>query len=110
MESNGFKKDGYQISKINRIDKKGGGHALIYGKNVTVTKVDQKQHRSFQSVHWRTTIANKTVNILGLYYPPYSVRQKITNSVFTDDLTGYLTDWMTSQKYNNLWGFQHTHQ
>ena len=96
MESNGFKKDGYQISAINRIGKKGVGLVHIYGKNVTVTKVDQKQHRSFESSHWRTTTGNKALNILGLYHPPYPVRQKITNSVFIDDLTDYLTDWMTS--------------
>ena len=47
MESNEFKKDGYQVSAINRIGRKGVGPALIYGKCVTVTKVDHKQHRSF---------------------------------------------------------------
>ena len=36
MESNGFKKDGYQISVINRIGMKGYGLALISGKNVTI--------------------------------------------------------------------------
>ena len=51
MESNGLKKDGYHISTVNRIGKKGGELALIYGRNVTVTKVDKKQHRSFESVH-----------------------------------------------------------
>ena len=95
MKSNGFKKDGYQISVINRIGKNGGGLALIYGKNVTITNVDQKQHRSFESAHWRTTTGNKTLNILSLYHPLYSVRQKITNSMFTGDLTDSLTDWMT---------------
>ena len=98
MESNGFKKDGYQISAINKIGKKEGGLALIYGKNVTVKKVDQKQHKSFKSVHWWTTIGNKTLNILGLYHSPYSATQKITNSMFIDDLTDYLTDWMASHR------------
>ena len=44
MESNGFKTDGYHISAINRIDMKGGGLALTYGTNVTVTKVAQKKN------------------------------------------------------------------
>ena len=66
MESYGFIKDGYQISVINRIGKKGGGHALKYRSNITVTKVDQIQHRSFKSAHCRTTIGNYTLNILGL--------------------------------------------
>ena len=42
MESTEYKKDGYQVSTINRIDKKGSGLALIYGKGVTVKKVDHK--------------------------------------------------------------------
>ena len=58
IESNGLEKDVYQSSLINRIGMKGGGLALIYGKNVTFTKVDQKQHRSFQvsaleDHHWK---------------------------------------------------------
>ena len=93
MESNGFKKDDYQVSVIDNIGKKGDGLALIYGKSVTVIKVDQEQHRSLESVHWRTTIGNKTLNRLGLYHPPYSVGQKITNSMFIDDLTDYLADF-----------------
>ena len=97
MESNGFIKDDYKMSALNRIGKKGGGIiALIHRSNITVIKVDQKQHRSFESGHWMTTIGNYTLNILGLYHPPYSVRQKISNTMFIDDLTDYLTDWMAS--------------
>ena len=100
MQSGWSQMDGYQISVINRIGMKLGGLALMYDKNVTVTKVDQKQHRTFESAHWRITTGNKTLNILGLYHPPYSVRQKITNSMFIDDLTDYFTDWMVC--YRNI--------
>ena len=48
-ESNGFVKDGYQISVVNRIGKKGGRTALMHRSNITVIKVDQKKHRSFES-------------------------------------------------------------
>ena len=41
IESNGFIKEGYQISMINRIGRKGGWLALMYRSNITVTKVDQ---------------------------------------------------------------------
>ena len=43
METNGLKKDGCQVSAISRIHRKGGRLALIYGKSVTVTKVNHKQ-------------------------------------------------------------------
>ena len=82
MELNGFVKDGYQISAINRVGKKGGGLALIYRSNITVTKMDQKQCRSLEAAHWMITIGKSTLNILGIYHPPYFISQKITNSMF----------------------------
>ena len=42
------------------------------------------------------TIGNSTLNILSIYHPPCSINQKITNSMFLDDLTEYLTEWMAS--------------
>ena len=96
IESNGFVNDGYQISLVNRIGKKGEGNALIHRSNIDVIKVDQKQHRSFESAHWMTTIGNYTLNILALYHLPYSVRQKIANKMFIDDLTDYLMDLLAS--------------
>ena len=47
-----------------------------------------------------TTIGISTLNILGIYHPSYSAGQKITNAMFLDDLTEYLTDWMAS--YRNI--------
>ena len=47
-----------------------------------------------------TTIGTSSVNILGIYHPPYSAGQKITHRMFLDDLTEYLTDWMAS--YRNI--------
>ena len=35
-----------------------------------------------------------------MYHPPYSTGQKITNAMFLDDLTKFLTDWMAS--YRNI--------
>ena len=96
MESNGFVKDGYQISAINRVGKKDGGLALIYRSNITVTKMNQKQCRSFEAVHWMITVGNSVLNILDIYHPPYSISQKITSSMFMDDLTDDLTEWMAS--------------
>ena len=49
---------------------------------------------------WKTTICNSTLNMLGIYPPPYSVGQNTTNTVFLDELTEFLMDWMTS--YRNV--------
>ena len=58
--------------------------------------MDQKQCRFFEAGHWMITIQNSTLNIFGIYHPPYSISQKITNYMFLDDLTDYLTEWMVS--------------
>ena len=47
-----------------------------------------------------TTVGTSTINILGIYHPPYSVGQKITNIMFLDDLTEFLTHWMVT--YRNI--------
>ena len=92
MESNGFIKDGYQISAVNRIGKEAGGIAVIHRGIINVIKVTQKQHRSFESAHWMTT--SYIPNILD--FPPYSASQKIINTMLTDDITNYLMDQKAS--------------
>ena len=100
LESNGFVKDGYQISVRNRVGKKGGGLALIYRSNITTTQIAQRKQRSFEVAHCMKTVGTSTLNVLGIYHTPYSVHQKITNAMFLYDLTEYLTDWMAS--YRNI--------
>ena len=70
------------FSVVNRDSRKGGGLALIYNSNITVSKVSQMQYRSFIVAHWMVSIENTTWNLIGIYHPPYSTSQKITNSVF----------------------------
>ena len=82
LESNELVKDGYQINVRNREGKRGGGLAIIYRDNITVTEITQKKQRSFEVTHWKTTIGNSTLNILGIYHPPYSAGQNTTNTVF----------------------------
>ena len=72
LESNELVKDGYQISVRNGEGKRGGGLAIIYRDNITVTEIPQRKQRSFEFTHWKTIIGNSTFNILGIYYPLYS--------------------------------------
>ena len=58
------------------------------------------KQRSFEVMHWMTAIGTGTINILGIYHPPNSVGQKITNAMFLNDLTEFLTDCMAS--YRNI--------
>ena len=45
-----------------------------------------------------TTVGTSTINILGIYHPPYSMGHKITNAMFLDDMTEFLTDWMANYR------------
>ena len=85
LESNNLVKDGYQISVRNREGKRGGGLALIYRSNIIAKGLPARKQRPFEVTHWMTTIGNSTLNILGIYYPPYSVGQNITNVMFLDE-------------------------
>ena len=100
MESNELVKGGYQISVRNREGKRGGGLTLIYGSNIIAKELPQREQRTFKVTHWMTTIGNSTLDILGIYHPPYSVGQNITNAMFLDNLTEFRTNWMTS--YRNV--------
>ena len=96
LESNGFVGEGYLISASNRVGRRGGGIAIIFRSYITATEITQKKLRSFELAHWMTTIGTSTLNILGIYHPPYSTGQKITNAMFLDNLTEFLTDWVAS--------------
>ena len=95
-ESNKFVKDGYLINAVNRDRRRVGGIARIYKSNITVSKINQITYSSFEVAHWMMSIENTTLNLLGIYHPPYSTSQKITNLMFLDELTDHLTKWMSS--------------
>ena len=95
IESKELVKDGYIFSAVNRDKRRGGGLALIYKCNITVSKISQMTYRSFKVVHWMVSIKNTTLNLLGIYHPPYLASQRITNSMSLDDLTDHLTEWMS---------------
>ena len=55
-------------------------------------------YRSFEVVHWMVSTENTILNLLGIYHPLCLASQKITNSMFLDDLTKHHTEWMSSFK------------
>ena len=103
LESIKLVKNGYQINVRNREGERGGGLSLIYGSNIIAKELPQRKQRSFKVTHWMTTLGNSTSNILGIYHPPYSVGHNITNAMFLDDLTEFLTDRMASYRNILIW-------
>ena len=56
------------------------------------------------------SIGTQTLNFLGLYHPPYSTGQRITNFMFLDDLTDHLTEWSHLSKHLYWWGLYHPYR
>ena len=64
-----------------------GGLALITREGLTVSLHDKGTKPSFEFAHWSVKSRKTTLNIHGIYHPPYSLTNKITNQMFIDDFT-----------------------
>ena len=64
----------------------GGGLALVYNKAIKVTKINEQNRQTFQYTIWKTTTDKFNATIIGIYHPPYSATNKITNAQFIDEL------------------------
>ena len=91
---------GFKLDAVNRKGRKGGGLALVYRQHCAVRKLC---HRSFPSMEigfWSICYQNTTLNILGIYRPPYSTKNNITDNQFVDEFLELLADLLP--EYNNI--------
>ena len=90
----------YRMSVSNRINRRGGGFALVHKTALPTKKLDKGQLRSFQFAVWSIKIPGLNMKIIAIYHPPYLTRCPVTNSMFIDDFT----EWLPSQlvRYNNI--------
>ena len=72
--------DPFRISISNRVGQSGGGLALVYNKEIKVTKVSEENRQTFQFAIWKTTTDKFNATIIGIYHLPYSAINKITNT------------------------------
>ena len=93
-------KDGLSLSMANRIGRKGGGLALIH-KTVYKTKLLNKGARpTFEHASWELKIKNVNLIIHGIYHPPPSLANKMTNSMFTEDFIEFVSTTLPSHPNN----------
>ena len=85
-------KNQYQLHTHDRVSGKGGGIALISKCYLQTTKVSSSHRRSFEQAMWKVNTKNTTLTIHGIYHLPYSLTNKITNTMFLDDFTEYITE------------------
>ena len=97
-------RDGYNLCHQNRTKGKGGGLALIYETAIKVSTVSKSDTRSFEYVTWKLTTKSRQLTLTGIYHPPYSSKNRITNSMFPDDFTEFTTNLLSNHTNNIILG------
>ena len=93
-------KDHLKLHTADRQQGRGGGLALVTNKNLAVRQLDAGTKWAFKFAHWSITSRNTNINIHGIYHPPYSLTNKITNQMFIDDFTEYVSTSLPDHSNN----------
>ena len=80
--------DGLRIYTKNREGNKGGGIALVSKDKYKVNALDLAEPVGFEAQVWKVEICRDMIlTIIGVYRPPYSVRNGNTVTKFLDEFT-----------------------
>ena len=90
----------YRMSISNRINRRGGGLALVHKTALPTKELDEGQMQSFQFAVWSMKILGSSMTIIAVYHPPYPTRCPVINSMFIDDFTEELPSQLV--RYNNI--------
>ena len=91
----------FKILVQNRKGKRGGGIAVVYRNPIKIKLDDVGATRSFEYGTWSVNCNSETFHIHGIFHPPPGTTDNITNTMFIDDITQYLTS-MLQEKSNNI--------
>ena len=79
---------------------KGGGLALIHKVQYPVEYIRSGYKASFEFATWELRIKNNTITIHGIYHPPYSTTNKITNAKFIEEFTDHVSSCLPTHQNN----------
>ena len=82
MQSLEINRNNLIIQTHKKINKWGGGLALIHNRECKVEISNRKETDTYESCTWKITIGTSTLSILGVYHPPDT-----NNYKFIGDLT-----------------------
>ena len=82
----------YRIQVINRPDRGGGGLAFISKATLKTKLLDTGQTRSFEYGVWEIKCKNAVTMVTGIYHTLYLVHNPVTNYMFIDDFTDFMSD------------------
>ena len=95
-------RDGLSMITADRLDKKGGGLALIYKSYYKVQSIEYKIYRFSEHATWDLRIGGTSVTIHGVYHPPQSPTNKLPNTVFIDQFLEFVSTTLPNHQ-NNLY-------
>ena len=78
---------GFNLLDQPRLERTGGGLALLIKSGIDAKKVDGSERRSFK---WTLRYGSSNLRIAVIYRIPYSQAHSVTTCVFFDELTTYL--------------------
>ena len=77
----------------------GGGLGLVVHKDISTKLLEEGAKTSFQYEKWSILCKNRVLKIAAIYHSPYSARNSVTENIFIDKLTDWLTDTLASDKH-----------
>ena len=84
---------GLKQDAINRDDgQTGGGLSLVFRSHYHCERLKTSKHQSLELGLWKLNIKCIQMVVLGIYRPPYSTRNKISDNEAVDDLLDCLTN------------------
>ena len=99
--SSPFSSDGLRMYTKNRVGNKGGGIALVSKDKYKVNTLALAEPVGFEAQVWKVEICRDMVlTIIGLYRPPYSVRNGNTVTKFLDEFTPWIVNIISN--YSNI--------
>ena len=79
---------------------RGGGLALINRSQYPCRTIHSSSKPSFEFAAWELKIKSMVITIHGIYHPPYSLTNKITNGRFIEEFTDYVSTNLPEHQNN----------
>ena len=93
-----------QLHTVNRQTSRCRGLALICKSQLKVKAIQNGSTSSFEYATWGITTKNRQIVVMGIYHPPYSIKNRITNKMFINVFTTFASTLLTDHSNNVLVG------
>ena len=92
--------NGFKLDPIHRRKSKGGGLALVYNDSCSVQRLKWPRIKCMELGLWKVIQCNIATTVLGIYRPPYTNKNKVTDNQFVDEFLEVLADILP--RHDNL--------